>query len=430
MTAADLQLLLCISGTALFGLFAGRFLNICIERFPEHDALSDQLKSLRKPWNVCRKCAVPPTSLERLPVISWITTGRCHACNRKLPRAFPVIEVITALLFGLVYWREISTGGILSSKGLISSEGPAGPEIISNLWSTTAWLHLRYAFHMIMICGLIVATEIDRRYRIIPDGSTVPIMVFAVIVSGIFAQLYTVPIWFQDASTVKTLKPLMPLVLQPLFVPWDSANFVAAYPHFHGLLVSVMGLIVGATSVWTVRQIGFITLKQEAMGFGDVVLMAMIGSVVGWQPVLAVFVVGAPMLAVLVAITNWIANGDNEIPYGPFLSGATILLLLTWPVTWPFAKRFLDMGPLLILMCIGGACSLAVMLYVLQIVKRLFGFESDNGNDDGGWSSADHLTYHNSERPDEQTGQWPTQQWPGSRAGRGLRCYHDWKTGN
>ena len=136
------------------------------------------------------------------------------------------------------------------------------------------------------------------------------------------------------------------------------------------------------------------------------------------------------MLAVFFALTNWIANGDNEIPYGPFLSAATVLLLLTWPLSWPFAKRFLDMGPLLILMGIGGACSLAVMLYVVQIGKRLLGFEHGEFDDDGGWSSADHLTYYNAERPDEQTGQWPTEhQWPGARSGRGLRPYHDWKTG-
>ena len=107
MTASDTQLILSVIGCGAIGLFVGRFLNICIERFPAHDALSDQLQSLKNTWSVCRHCQAAPRPVHRLPLISWVTgSGRCHACSRKLPRAFPVIEVITALLFALMYWRE------------------------------------------------------------------------------------------------------------------------------------------------------------------------------------------------------------------------------------------------------------------------------------------------------------------------------------
>lgn len=427
MTGDDLLLVLALCCVGLIGAFTGRFLNICIERFPKYDLIADQLKSLFMPWRVCVCCSTAPTFQERLPLIRWFTGNhRCHACDRILPHSIPVVEAITALLFVLVYWREIPLGTLLSSDGLTSSEGP---EIITSLWAPMVCLHLRYAFHMLMICGLIVATEIDRRFRIIPDGSTVPVMILAVIGSWVFGQLFTVPIWFQDPSTVRTLQPLMPEFVKPLFVPWDPTDFVMSFPRLHGLLVSIAGMIVGAGAVWTVRQVGFVALRQEAMGFGDVVLMAMVGSVIGWQPVLAVFVVGAPVLAVFVALANWILHGDNEIPYGPFLSGATVLLILTWPYSWPFAKRFLDMGPLLVPMGVGAVCSLAAMLYLVRIMKQLLGFPIDAPYDDGGWSSADHLSYYNGERPDEQTGLWPTEQWPGARSGRGLRHDHNWRHG-
>ena len=433
MIGHELPMPVVLTCLFVFGAFVGRFLNVCIDRFPKHDFLRDQLKSVLARQTVCRKCQATPTLAERIPIVGWFLAGRrCHNCRSLLPVDIPTVELLTGILFASVYWFEIPTGAnaAISAGGLTSLEGPPGPEIVKNLWPPIVWLHLRYALHMLMICGLIVATDIDRKRRIIPDGSTVPIMLLALVVSGIFGQLYIVPIWFQDSSIVKTLQPLMPELLKPLFVPWEATEFVREWPHWHGFLVSAAGAIVGAGSVWMVRQVGFFVLKQEAMGFGDVVLMAMIGSVIGWQPVLAVFVF-APMLAIFAAIINWIAHRDNEIPYGPFLSIATILFLLTWPTSWPFAKRFFDMGPFLILMAVFMVVLLAASLQLVQILKRLLGIETaPQGGADEEWSSADHLSYYNGERPDEQTGQWSLDQWPGARAGRGLKRLHDWKRGD
>lgn len=432
MIGHEIPLWIVLPQLAVLGLFVGRFLNICIERFPVDVSLGDQLKSLRKPWSVCRICAAPPTAVEKIPITGWLASERrCCSCNARVPINFTAIELLTAALFVLVYWWEIPVGAAakLTDSGLTTNEGLNGPEVITKLWQPLVWLHLRYALHMLMICGLIVATEIDRKLRLIPDGSTVPIMLFAFAASFAFGQLFVVPIWFQDASTVRILQPMMPEFLQPFFVPWDPANFIQQWPHLHGLLVSVVGAVAGAGSVWIVRQIGFLVLKQEAMGFGDVVLMGMIGSVIGWQPVLAVFMF-APMLAITAAIVNFVAHRDNEIPYGPFLSAATVMLLLTWPYSWPLAKRFFDLGPVLLLLGVLMVFLMAASLQLVQIVKRLLGFGPPVDEEDGNWSSADHLTYYNSERPDEQTGAWQTPQWPGSRAGRGLKSYNDWRNGS
>lgn len=435
MIGHELPLPLVLTGLAVLGAFVGRFLNVCVQEFPAHDLLRDQLKAIVPPRLKCHRCAVEVAWVSRLPVVGWFIAGRrCASCRTLLPISLAVVEACTAFLFVIVYWCEIPVGieVTIMDSGLRSSEGPPGPEVISTLWSPVAWLHLRYAFHILMICGLIVATEIDRKLRVIPDGCTVPIMLVAVLLSFLFGQLYTVPIWFQDTSVVRRLREVfdLPSFAQPFLYPWDPTAFVQESPHIHGLLVSVTGLIAGGGAVWIVRLIGFWTLKQEAMGFGDVVLMAMVGSVIGWQPVLAVFVVGAPILALLIAITNWLVHGENEIPYGPFLSGATILLLVTWPSSWPFAKRFFDMGPVLFVMGIAAVISLAASLYVVQMIKRAFGWTvSDSDDDDSGWSSADHLSYYTAERPDEQTGEWSRAQWPGSRAGRGLKPGHDWRHG-
>ncbi len=417
---------------AIFGAFVGRFLNVCIQEFPKHDLLREQLKAVLPPWSLCARCHAKLAFGRCLPIVGWFIQGRrCSSCRTKLSLSLPVIELITAFLFAVLYWCEVPAEQAAKAidGGLQSSEGPPGPEVISTLWSPAVWIHLRYAFHMLMICGLIVATEIDRKLRIIPDGCTVPIMLLALPLSLLLGQLYITPIWFQDASVVRTLREVfdLPGFVQPLLYPWDPTSFIQSSPHIHGFLVSLFGLVIGGGSVWIVRIIGFLALRQEAMGFGDVVLMAMVGSVIGWQPTLAVFIVGAPILALLFAMTNWIVRGENEIPYGPFLSGATILLLITWPTAWPFAKRFFDMGPILFLMAVAAMFSLGASLYIVQVVKRFLGLAGFDEEDGGDWSSADQLSYYNGERPDEQTGLWPQEQWPGSRAGRGLKPYRDWR---
>ena len=89
------------------------------------------------------------------------------------------------------------------------------------------------------------------------------------------------------------------------------------------------------------------------------------------------------------------------------------------------------MGPFVPLMGIFMFLSLVACLQVIQLVKRLCGFVPLKiaGPQDGGWSSADHLSFYNSERPDEQTGQWNRASWPGGRAGQGLANYHHWRFG-
>lgn len=342
---------------------------------------------------------------------------------------YPLVELLTGVLFVVVYQIEMPSNfwGQITSFGVYS---PEGPQNITNLWAVPDWLHVRYAIHMAMICCLIVATFIDFELRIIPDGCTVPMMVLALIAATGCGQVFLVPLWFQDASVVTTLRSVAPDWIRPFVFAWDSVSFAARHPHVHGFLVSFAGLIIGGGTVWLVRIAGFWVLKQEAMGFGDVVLMAMVGSVVGWQPVTAIFFM-APVLAIFAAIFAWISKRDREIPYGPWLSIATLLLLLGWPFFWPLAERVFDMGPFVPFMALFMFVSLVASLQLIQIVKRLLGFSSVQvESDQGGWTSADHLMFYNGERPDDQSGQWSRPTWPGARAGQGGANYHQWRFGD
>ena len=430
MNYFDLPRLFVLPFLFIFGLCIGSFLNVCIHRFPVKVRLRDQLKALTSHGSGCPRCAASISWRDNLPLIGWLLLrGKCRNCKRPISPRYPFVELLTGVLFIVVYQIEMPPDfwGTVDDAGLFS---PEGPQNITALSSPAAWLHVRYLLHIAMICCLIVATFIDFELRIIPDGCTLPMMFSAIVVSAISGQAFIVPLWFQDARVASTLSSISPDWLKPVLFSWNCLPFAIQHPHVHGFLVSMAGLIVGGGLVWMVRLAGFWVLRQEAMGFGDVVLMGMIGSVIGWQPVTAVFFL-APILAIFAAILAWISRRDREIPYGPWLSLATLAMILCWPILWPLAERIFDMGPFVLLMGLFMFVSLVACLQLIQLLKRLFGYASKTAGvmNEGSWSSADHLSYYNSERPDEQTCQWPQPRWPGSRAGQGLANYHHWRFG-
>lgn len=414
----------------VLGCCIGSFLNVCIHRFPSKYRLWDQLKSLASHGSGCPRCAASILWRDNVPLLGWLLLrGRCRNCQKPISWRYPLIELLTGVLFVVIYQLEMPPNfwGGITQPGLFSSDGP---QAITQYNAAAIWMHVRCFLHIAMVCCLIVATFIDLELRIIPDGCTVPMMLLAVVVSFAFSPVWIVPVWFQDMSIVTTLRNISPDWMKGMLFLWDSTHFAAAHPHWHGLACSVAGFIVGGGAVWLVRLAGFWVLKQEAMGFGDVVLMAMVGSVIGWQPVLVVFFI-APLLAIFAALGSWIFRREREIPYGPWLSLATVILLLGWNQIWPYAERIFDMGPFLIVMGVFMFVALMASLQLIQIVKRILGFAVSAGEQlEGEWTSADHLMYYNSERPDIQTGQWSRSEWPGQRAGQGTARYHQWRHGN
>jgi prepilin signal peptidase PulO-like enzyme (type II secretory pathway) len=77
-------------------------------------------------------------------------------------------------------------------------------------------------------------------------------------------------------------------------------------------------------------------IAKEGMGFGDVTLLAAIGSFLGWQAAVLVFFM-APFMGLAVNVFHWLFRGTRQIPYGPYLSAAALLVLASWSVLWPWA---------------------------------------------------------------------------------------------
>ena len=93
-----------------------------------------------------------------------------------------------------------------------------------------------------------------------------------------------------------------------------------------GLANAALGLLVGATIIWAVRIIGRSALGVEAMGFGDVAALGVLGAFVGWQGTLVAFFV-APFFGLLFGFLRRFSDNSPEIPYGPFLCGGAVVYL-------------------------------------------------------------------------------------------------------
>ena len=87
-----------------------------------------------------------------------------------------------------------------------------------------------------------------------------------------------------------------------------------------------LGMIVGGGSIYLMGVLGKLAFKKEAMGGGDVKLVAAIGAFLGWKLVLVTFFV-APFFGAVVGVILKIRDGRSIIPYGPYLSLAALVAI-------------------------------------------------------------------------------------------------------
>lgn len=426
----------------VFGSVVGSFLNVCIHRIPLHDDFWKSLKGVVHPPSRCPNCFHRIQSYDNIPIFGWLLLGgRCRNCRSPISWRYPAIELLNGLLWVLLYWFEVPAGfaATIQNSCVFDDLGPQG--FVGSAWlSPMAVVHWRFFYHLALIEALLVATFIDFDLRIIPDGVTIPAMALGVLGGWAIGQVNLVPLWMQRDD----LGPMVAMALRmfdlpipawlptQIRIPAGSAPFVPAwiahYPHTHGLLASLAGLFVGGGLVCGVRWIGFWVLRQEAMGFGDVVLLAAIGSFLGWQPVIIVFFL-APACALVVVAVSWIIWRQREIPYGPYLSLATLIVILGWKPIWFKAERIFEMGPLLPVIALVMTGMLLLSLQTVQWVKRLLGIELYPPEWTAEWTSGDQLAYLAGEKADTAHGSWPGEHWSGADTSGGRLYVQLWRQG-
>lgn len=453
----------------IFGATIGSFLNVCIYRFGAQEQLAalrggsgfwfdlrclrDQLRSLVHPPSTCPKCKNLIPGTDNIPIIGWLKLGgKCRFCRSPISFRYPAIELLNGLLFCFVYWMEVPADPFaIESSSLYHPYGPQN--FPAWTWNQLEFLNLRYLYHLVLVEALVVATFIDFDIRSIPDGSTVPAMAVGLVAAASIGQVHIVPLWYSSTDDVRRVMLALPdwfdalangfpefvrpavIGCGDLLVSWlksantstDLPRWIGEHQYFHGFLVSLAGFVVGGGVVWIVRIIGGHVLKKEAMGFGDVMLMAMIGSFIGWQPVLLVFFI-APVCAMLIVACSFIFRRESELPYGPYLSVATLIVLFGWQHLRPHAERFFMLGPLLPVLAVMTVVMLYASLVMVQLLKRALGiplYPEDEVVME--WTSADQLAYFAGENVDDQQGRWRNKnRWEGTSAGRGQQFQDRW----
>ena len=257
-----------------WGACIGSFLNVCIYRIPLG-------LSVVKPRSHCPHCQNMITWHDNIPFLSFVVLkGKCRHCGKDISWRYFLVEMLTACLFFLV-WLQLGY-----------APRPFGFVPISEFWVVPIyWLG---------VGGLILGTFVDFDHMIIPDRVTIGGTIVGLILSAIVPALHG-----QNS---------------PL----------------GGVLASASGAILGGGILWSIAGIGAFIFKKEAMGMGDVKLMAAIGAFLGWRSVLFTLMI-ASFIGATVGITL-IILGKNEmkgrIPFGPYLSLAALLWMFWGPSIW------------------------------------------------------------------------------------------------
>ena len=431
MTIYDLPPWLASFFVFLFGAIFGSFLNVCVHRLPMQSGLWASLKGLTHPPSRCPRCMTPIEKGDNLPIVGWLRLGgRCRACRTKIPVRYPGVELFNGLLLVAVYWMDVPSARFahLYDAPLISPFGPTSRE---SWFSDEVLVHLRFAFHALLCEILLVASLIDYDLQVIPKTVTdpaIPLGIAGMAIGG----MYLLPITVDVPPYVGDMQSLYERRGSSFDVvpPW-----IVEHPHIHGLLCGIAGALAGALPVLGVRWIGGAALKQEAVGLGDVFLMAAAGAFLGWQPVLVALVLSLVFALVTVAVTSLLGalkvTSGTLIPYGPFLSAGCVATLFGWPWIWPRTIRLFDemvrSWPITVALIAAFAVALGLSLLLVQLVKRLFGIAPMAPPPEGVWTAADQNQYLAGERPGPQTGLWKHAGWPGDAAGRGQSQQRTWQ---
>lgn len=263
---ADAQLLFPAL-LALFGLLVGSFLNVCIYRIVRD-------MSVVRPRSFCPDCGEYIAWFDNIPVVSYLLLrGNCRHCKQPIALRYPIVEILTAILFALVGARY-------------------GMHLPSLKWCVFEGLLVTLAF-------------VDLEERILPDevtigGSVVGLLfAFFIPVSGPFHEL---------------------------FLPH-------ARPLFQSLFEIALGIALLTLPIWGVAEFWSRVRKMEMLGLGDVKLLPLIGAFLGLEHGFNALLIGSVSGVILgggyILFTRKEAS-SYELPLGTFFClGAALVPLLS-----------------------------------------------------------------------------------------------------
>lgn len=266
----------------VFGAAFGSFLKVIADRYdPDKFILKKNTLGGR---SNCPKCGHKLDWFELVPLLSFIFLGgRCRKCQKKIGFSYPIVEVISGLIFIFVpyFLYHLPAFRVL------------------NLSSFNYWLLA--GGYILVFLSLLLMSLVDIRLRIIPDE----ISIFLIILG--LALVFLIP---SGAAT-------------------QNHSFTGAYALLSGfqgnsLLNRLIGFLFGALFYLALI---FIT-RGRGMGMGDLKLSTALGVVFGWPDIVLItflsFIVGS--LFSLPSLVFGKRGLKSLLPFGPFIALSTLVV--------------------------------------------------------------------------------------------------------
>lgn len=263
----------------VFGACVGSFYNVIVYRMPRGI-------SLVNPPSHCPLCKKRIPIYLNLPVVGWlILRGKTACCHKPLNIIYPIGEALCGLLGALALFAAVAL-----NYGQVVPELFMAPVVQPAVWADALALFW-------LLLAIYPVCAVDFKYKLIPDSMSV---------GGIVVGL---------------LLSLIPGGITPL--------------------QSLAGAVVAGGSLYLLGYAVGKLLKKEAMGFGDVKLLAGYGALMGLQSAALVLVIAA-VLGLLVmlpyvkiqqkvaekSVVDDSEDAPGQIPFGPFLAIAAPIVYL------------------------------------------------------------------------------------------------------
>lgn len=356
------------------GASIGSFLNVVIYRVPNGLSVNEPKRSF------CPNCKTQIPMRLNIPLVTWLSLGgKCKWCKTPISFRYFLVELLTGIVFLAIWIHGINSVGM---GGVVA------------LW--------------ILSSLLISATFIDFDHFIIPDSITIGGTVVGLVASFILPQLHKKDIWwqggvegiigaaagfgliwlvvmmgklafgkirheFEEPTDFEISQPggeEAPIIIRlgeheyewgdVFFRKWDRLEMDTKELYLDdepkefsesfrviGDGFEIDGERVELESVKKVSgKILSAVVPREAMGFGDVKFMAMIGAFLGWQAIVftlfAASIVGAivGLLQKAVAKEEW----SRPLPFGPYLALGAFIWLFIGPAIWIWYITLLRSG--------------------------------------------------------------------------------------
>jgi leader peptidase (prepilin peptidase)/N-methyltransferase len=241
----------------LLGLLIGSFLNVCIYRMPRD-------LSIVRPRSFCPACEKPIAWFDNVPLASYLMlAGRCRKCRARIPLRYPIVELLTGILFA------VSVAGL--GVGL-----PA----------------LKWCLYGALMVVLAFA---DLEQRILPDEFTLGGAVVGIVLSA----------WV----------PVQAGYVQLFLATRYSDRWLS-------MGESVLGAVAASGMLWAVGAAYSALRHKDGLGLGDVKMLAAVGAFMGLQGALATLVFGSILGSLIGLVYIKVAKKDAasyELPFGTFL---------------------------------------------------------------------------------------------------------------